>query len=555
MTAKTKRFSVFAIALCIAAASAGCNQIFGINETTLSETRAYSCDCVCTGGGQSFDVNNNVCTPESLNPALNPNLPSDFVPGAADLQNDCHTRVERNLEQMSHQCVSPRIRCTCEAQANLNSSFGQCDTPCFGDDLKADCSNFDPQTGNVTATNVPGQQPVCVVNFPNASSSAALAPAPFAAALFGRTTQCEVSGAVTVTRDGDTKPSDTTGVAQFQGDPCPGGSCAVGVSYLLDHVDSFSFSDFGGFASVEFKDIGASGASEPAAAVLDDQGVGVLPETTLRNTGKGKRSNQVLGGEVSSDSAAFTGGNPVPLGVVVDWSNHGCALTGAVLGSLEDSATRVDVDLVGTIVNEPPTASAGATRRTVECTSPAGADVALDGSASTDPESNIALVSWHSGSRTGPEIGSDPVVHVAQALGSTQSYSLTVVDALGQSSQDTATVAVVDTTPPAITQLAASPNKLWPPNHKMVPITVTASSTDVCGAATCAISGVTSSEPTNGHGDGNTDADWQITGPTTVQLRAERAGGSAGRVYTIEVRCSDAAGNASVGTTTVTVTH
>src|SRR5262249_23058216 len=152
-----------------------------------------------------------------------------------------------------------------------NSSFGQCDTPCFGDDLKADCSNFDPQTGNVTATNVPGQQPVCVVNFPNATSSAALAPAPFAAAMFGRTTQCEVSGAVAVTRDGDTKSSDTTGVAQFNGDPCPGGSCAVGVSYLLDHVDSFSFSDFGGFASVEFKDIGASGASEPAATVLDDQ--------------------------------------------------------------------------------------------------------------------------------------------------------------------------------------------------------------------------------------------------------------------------------------------
>src|SRR5262249_24675569 len=96
----TRRVSVPAAWLWLAALlRAGCNQIFGINETTLSERRAYGCECTCSGGGQTFNVDSNVCIPEALNPALNPSLPADFEPPAADLQSDCHTRVERNLEQ------------------------------------------------------------------------------------------------------------------------------------------------------------------------------------------------------------------------------------------------------------------------------------------------------------------------------------------------------------------------------------------------------------------------------------------------------------------------
>ena len=137
---------------------------------------------------------------------------------------------------------------------------------------------------------------------------------------------------MTLTRDGDSQTRQTTGVAEFAGDPCPGGPCAVGVSYQLDHVDDFSFSDFGGFASVEIKNIAASGASEPGAALVDATGAGALPPSSLFNTGSGKRSNQVLGGEVSSDSAAFTGTNGAPLGVLVDWTNHACALSGSAPG-------------------------------------------------------------------------------------------------------------------------------------------------------------------------------------------------------------------------------
>ena len=102
--------------LWIATLSAGCNQIFGLDETTLAPPDAYTCECTCNGGGQSFDLSSNVCLPEELNPAINPSLPPDFVPAATAVQADCHTRVEQNLEQMARQCVADRIRCTCQTR-------------------------------------------------------------------------------------------------------------------------------------------------------------------------------------------------------------------------------------------------------------------------------------------------------------------------------------------------------------------------------------------------------------------------------------------------------
>jgi len=66
---------------------------------------------------------------------------------------------------------------------------------------------------------------------------------------------------------------------------------------------------------------------------------------------------------------------------------------------------------------------------------------------------------------------------------------------------------------------------------------------------------VTSNEPVNGTGDGDQEPDWEITGPLTVNLRAERAGTGSGRVYTLTVQCSDDSGNSSTGSVAVTVPH
>jgi hypothetical protein len=144
-------------------------------------------------------------------------------------------------------------------------------------------------------------------------------------------------------------------------------------------------------------------------------------------------------------------------------------------------------------------------------------------------------------------------VHLTQPLGVTQPYVLAVVDTAGQASTDTTAVTVLDTTAPTITSVSASPATIQPPNHKMVPVTVTAAANDTCGAASCSIASITSNESVNGQGDGNTAADWEITGPLTATVRAERSGDGSGRIYTLTVRCTDPSGNASTGTTTVTV--
>jgi hypothetical protein len=66
---------------------------------------------------------------------------------------------------------------------------------------------------------------------------------------------------------------------------------------------------------------------------------------------------------------------------------------------------------------------------------------------------------------------------------------------------------------------------------------------------------VTSSEAANGTGDGDTEPDIEITGPLTVRLRAERAGGGDGRIYTVRVECTDSSGNRTDKTAEVAVAH
>jgi hypothetical protein len=79
------------------------------------------------------------------------------------------------------------------------------------------------------------------------------------------------------------------------------------------------------------------------------------------------------------------------------------------------------------------------------------------------------------------------------------------------------------------------------------------SASDGCGAVTCRITSVTSNEPISGTGGGDLSPDWQITGPLTLLVRAERSPKGDGRVYTITVVCTDASGNTSTKTTTVSV--
>lgn len=110
------------------------------------------------------------------------------------------------------------------------------------------------------------------------------------------------------------------------------------------------------------------------------------------------------------------------------------------------------------------------------------------------------------------------------------------------------TVGVADTVAPQIT-VAVSPQVLWPPNHKLVAITAVVTVSDRCDPSiSFRLVSVTSSEPDDGLGDGDTSGDIQGaelgTADTSFALRAERSGAGSGRTYTIVYGTSDGAGNA-----------
>jgi hypothetical protein len=115
-----------------------------------------------------------------------------------------------------------------------------------------------------------------------------------------------------------------------------------------------------------------------------------------------------------------------------------------------------------------------------------------------------------------------------------------------------AELTVTDTEPPEAND---EPTELWPPNHKFHTITGEDCVTDACdGDVQVTFLSASSDEPVNDKGDGNTEPDI-ILSCDSVELRAERQGGSDGRVYTLEYSAVDDGGNETSGSCIVTVPH
>src|SRR6185295_17351954 len=139
-------------------------------------------------------------------------------------------------------------------------------------------------------------------------------------------------------------------------------------------------------------------------------------------------------------------------------------------------------------------------------------------------------------------------------ISNTATASSGVVDDVPGNNSKTATT-TVDPTPPTVSNPTADPSSLWPKNHKMRDVTINYSATDSCGGVNCQITNITSNQPVDGTGDGDTSPDWEFVDEHHVRLRAESAGGSNGRIYTITVTCTDGAGNSTTKTVEVHVGH
>lgn len=190
--------------------------------------------------------------------------------------------------------------------------------------------------------------------------------------------------------------------------------------------------------------------------------------------------------------------------------------------------------------NHAPIANAGDPQTVLEQSA-----VSLDGSLSKDIDEDPLLYFWEQ--KSGPVvslINADqaktsfiaPDVSVTQTL----VFSLRVSDSVLSSVASTVTVTVMPVTAPPNCALARVPDdKIWPPNHKMVPISIVGVFDENSGSGKLIrVTAVTQDEPTNGLGDGDTAID-AIIKNGEVSVRAERKGNGNGRVYKITFEASD----------------
>jgi len=173
---------------------------------------------------------------------------------------------------------------------------------------------------------------------------------------------------------------------------------------------------------------------------------------------------------------------------------------------------------------------------------------------SNDPRVCGAVVTYATPTETGDCGGTITSDHPSGSTFPVGTTTVTLTDTKLDGTTTTChfTVTVNDTEFPVVSQPTNSPNILWPPNHQMVNVTNNYTATDNCPGLNCVLT-VTSNEPINGLGDGDTAPDWQVVDAHHVLLRAERSGRGNGRTYTITTTCTDASGNVTTKSSTVFV--
>jgi hypothetical protein len=225
----------------------------------------------------------------------------------------------------------------------------------------------------------------------------------------------------------------------------------------------------------------------------------------------------------------------------------------------EDEGVGFDLRPEG-LNNVHPTADAGPDQ-TIECVRPP-MSVTLDGRASTDSDGDVLSYRWYTDYNGGDQtqLASTVTLRINDLALGVHKFTLLVTDASGLSATDDIIVTVQDTVPPEITA-SLTPDRLWPPNHKLREVHASVIATDACDRnPTIELNSVISNEPDNSKGDGSTSGDIQGHALGTADfdflLRSERKGRGSGRLYTAEYKATDSSGNtASISTTAEAPKH
>ena len=108
-------------------------------------------------------------------------------------------------------------------------------------------------------------------------------------------------------------------------------------------------------------------------------------------------------------------------------------------------------------------------------------------------------------------------------------------------------------TAPVCDAATARPDRLWPPDHRFVPIQVRGVSDPDGDDVDITIDRIFQDEAVDARGSGNTAPDGRGIGGTLARVRAERVGGGNGRVYHIGFTAGDPDGATCTGEVTVGV--
>lgn len=307
-----------------------------------------------------------------------------------------------------------------------------------------------------------------------------------------------------------------------------------------------------------------------ATAAFSAEGTGLNANRTFRDRAGNETSSAVAGINIDL-SAPTLSATRAPLANSAGWNNTNVT----AVWTADDSLSGIDgpdtLEHLFTAEGAGQSASRSVVDRAGNQTTLSLSGVSIDKTAPVvsvvrTPSANGS--GWNNTDVTATWTAVDPLSGVAGAATAVVVFSAEAANqgdlrSFGDLAGNTGSAAItginIDKTAPTITCGTGEP-VLWPPNHKLVPVSFRVTVDDSFGgAAGFTLVSLTSNEPDNGQGDGDTAGDIQGftlgTPDTDGLLRAERRGQGAGRIYTATYRGVDIAGNEAICTPTIGVPH